>query len=136
MKIIIVAILIMSALFAGCVEIPFKGKDIAFDLKSAELTVKDNDTSSMMIHVANNGKSVIHPVVSFSINSSDKPYLNFSPESYDLGNLRPGEDSGYRIVDVKAHLVAGIETKYEARAEVANNGTVVEKKDILVTVAR
>jgi hypothetical protein len=136
MKIIIVAILMVSILFAGCVENPFKSKDVAFDLKPAEITMKDNETSSVMIHVANNGKSIIHPVVSFGKNSSDTPYLNFSPESYDLGNLRPGEDSGYRIVDLNAHVAAGIETKYQVRAEVANNGTMVDSKDILITVTR
>lgn len=111
-QILVAFILIISILLAGCVQNPFKGKDIAFDLKPAELTMKDNETSSLMIHVANNGKSIIHPVVRFSMNSSDKSYLNFSPGSYDLGNLRPGEDSGYRIVDLKAHVAAGIETKY------------------------
>ncbi len=136
MKIIILAILVVSALFAGCVENPFKGKDVAFDLKSAELTMKDNETSSVMIHVANNGKSIIHPVVNFSMNSSDKPYLNFSPETYDIGNLRPGEDSGYRIVDLQAHVAAGIEAKYQVMAQVSNNGTVVNSKDILITVTR
>ena len=132
----VVFILVIALLFAGCVANPFKGKDVAFDLKPAELAVKDNETSGVMIHIANNGKSVIHPVVSFTKNSSDMPYLNFSPESYDLGNLRPGEDSGYRIVDLKAHLAAGIETKYQVRVEVASNGTVVDSKDILITVTR
>lgn len=136
MKIIIAAILMVSILFAGCVENPLKGKDVAFDLKSGELTMKDNDNSSVMIHVANNGKSIIHPVVSFIMNSSDKPYLNFSPQSYDLGNLRPGEDSGYRIVDLKARVAAGIETKYQVRAQVASSGAVVDSKDILITVTR
>ncbi len=135
MKIIIAAILLVSILFAGCTEIP-KGKDIAFDLRSAELTMKDNENASVMIHVANNGKSVIHPVVSFVTNSSDKPYLTFSPRSYDLGNLRPDEDSGYRIVDLKAHVAAGIETKYQVRVQVENNGVVVDSKDILITVTR
>ncbi len=135
MKLIIVVVLVVSAFF-GCVENPFKGKDIAFDLKSAELTMKDNETSSVMIHVANNGKTEIHPVVNFFMNSSDKPYLNFTPESYDLGNLRPGEDSGYRIVDLKAHVAAGIETKYQVSVQVENNGEVTDSKDILITVTR
>ncbi len=136
MKIIIAAILLVSTLFAGCVDNPLKGKDIAFDLRSEELTMKDNENSSVMIHVANNGKSIIHPVVSFVMNSSDKPYLTFSPQSYDLGNLRPGEDSGYRIVDLKARVAAGIETKYQVRAQVKNNGVVADSKDILITVTR
>ncbi len=39
MKIMIFAILVVSAFF-GCVENHFKGKDVAFDLKSAGIETK------------------------------------------------------------------------------------------------
>ena len=128
-------ILIISILSAGCLsEKPFKGKDVVFDLKPEEITVKNNETGEVKIRVANDGKSVIYPVASFNTNSSDKPYIDFNPASYDLGRLRPGEDSGFRIVEVKARLAAGSEIKYRVRVEVVNNGSVLESRDILITV--
>lgn len=128
-------ILIISILSAGCLsEKPFKGTDVVFDLKPEEITVKNNETGEVKIRVANDGKSVIYPVVSFNANSSDKPYIDFNPASYDLGRLRPGEDSGSRIVEVKARLAAGSEIKYQVRVEVVNNGSVIESRDILITV--
>ncbi len=131
-----VVILIISILFTGCVENPFKGKDTVFELKPDELIVKNDETAAVKIRVANNGNSTIRPVIRFNMNSSDKPYVNFTPESYDMGSLRQGEDSGFRIVDLKARLAAGNEIKYPVRVEVVNGGAVLESKDILITVRR
>ena len=137
-KIFVVLILLMTAVFSGCLS----GKtntpvtDIVFDVKPTELTVKSGDSAQMMIRVTNNGKSVIHPVVRFNMNTTDKIYVTFNPESYDIGNLRPGEDSGFKIVDVKANIAAGTEIKYQVRAQVVYDGRVLESKDILITVTR
>jgi len=137
-KIFVVLILLMMALFSGCLSgktnIPVT--DIVFDIKPTELTVKSGDSAKIMIRVTNNGKSVIHPAVRFNMNTTDKIYVTFNPESYDIGNLRPGEDSGFRIVDVKANIAAGKEIKYQARAQVIYDGRVLESKDILITVTR
>jgi len=124
-------ILIISLLSAGCLS---EGRDVVFDLKPEEITVKNNETGEVKIRVTNDGKSVIYPVAIFNTNSSDKPYIDFNPASYDLGKLRPGEDSGFRIVEVKARLAAGSEIKYKVRVKVVNNGTVIESRDILITV--
>ncbi len=132
-----IVILIISILFTGCIENPIKSKDVTFELKPVELAVKNNESTEVKIRVANNGKSIIHPVVRFNMNSSDKSYVDFSPESYDAGSLRPGEDSGFRIVDIKGRLAAGTEIKYPVRVEVINNnGSVLESRDILITVSR
>lgn len=137
-KIFVVLILLMMALFSGCLSgktnIPVT--DIVFDVKPTELTVKSSDSAKIMIRVTNNGRSVIHPAVRFNMNTTDKIYVTFNPESYDIGNLRPGEDSGFRIVDVKANIAAGKEIKYQARAQVIFDGRVLESKDILITVTR
>ena len=133
----VVGILIIAILFSGCLDPkPFKSKDTVFEMTPEELTLKNGGTSFVKIRVANNGNSVIYPVVRFNMNSSDKPYVNFSHESYNLGSLRPGEDSGFRIVDIKAQLAAGIETKYPVRVQVINNGSVLESKDIVIAVTR
>ena len=137
-KIFVVLILLMTALFSGCLSgktnIPVT--DIVFDIKPTELTVKSGDSAQIMIRVTNNGKSVIHPAVRFNMNTTDKIYVTFNPESYDIGNLRPGEDSGFKIVDVKANIAAGTEIKYQVRAQVIYDGRVLESKDILITVTR
>lgn len=133
----VIGILIIPVLFAGCLDSkPFKSKGTVFEMTPEELTVKNGGTSIVKIRVSNNGNSVIYPVVRFNMNSSDKPYVNFSHESYNLGSLRPGEDSGFRIVDVKARLAAGIESKYPVRVEVINNGSVLESKDLVIDVTR
>lgn len=133
----VIGILIIPILFAGCLDSnPFKSKDTVFEMKPEELAVKNDETSLVKIRVANNGNSVIYPVVRFNMNSSDKPYVNFSHESYNLGSLRPGEDSGFRIVDIKARLAAGIEGKYPVRVEVINNGSVLESKELVIAVRR
>jgi hypothetical protein len=131
----VVAGLIVSILFAGCLsENTFKTKDTVFDIKPGEVTMKNGETGSVMIKVTNNGKSDIHPVVRFSVNSSDSHYVNFNPESYDFGALRPGEDSGFRIVDIRATLAAGTEIKYPAKVELFYNNTVIEGREIIITV--
>lgn len=129
-------ILVISMLFSGCIENIFKSKDVDFDLKPVELTVKNNESAEVKIRVANNGKTTIHPVVRFNTSPADKQYVDFSPVSYDLGNLRPGEDSGFRILNINARLAAGTEIKYTGRAEVVNNGSVLESKELLITVRR
>ncbi len=137
LKIAIVLILLAS-LFAGCLsgstKVPVT--DIVFDVKPAELTVKSQESAQVMIRVTNNGRSSIHPFVRFNMNASDKQYVTFSQESYDIGTLRPGEDSGFRIVDVKASLAAGKEIKYQARAQVIYDGRVLESRDVQITVTR
>lgn len=137
-KLAVFLLLIASILFAGCLS----GKDniqvasSTFDVKPQEVTVKSGENAQIMIRVTNNGKSVIHPIVRFNLNSSDKQYVKFSNESgsYDLGVLRPGEDSGFRIVDFKAELAAGKEVKYQTSAQVIYDGKVLESKDIVITV--
>ncbi len=131
----VVAGLIVSILFGGCLsENTFKTKDTVFEIKPGEVTIKNGETGDVMIRVTNNGKSTIHPVVRFSVNSSDSHYVNFNPESYDFGALRPGEDSGFRIVEIRATLAAGTEIKYPAKSELVYNNTVIEGKEIIITV--
>lgn len=131
----VVAGLIVSILFGGCLsENAIKTKDTVFELKPGEVTMKNGDTGSVMIRVTNNGKSTVHPVARFSLNSSDSHYVNFNPESYDFGALRPGEDSGFRIVEIRATLAAGTEIKYPAKVELVYNNTVIEGKEIIITV--
>ncbi|MFH0904191.1 MAG: hypothetical protein V1854_03270 [Methanobacteriota archaeon] len=137
-KLVIVLLLITSILFAGCLSgkenIPVASSTL--DVKPQEVTVKSGENAQLMIRVTNNGKSVIHPFVRFNLNSSDKKYVKFSNESgsYDMGVLRPGEDSGFRIVDFKAELPAGKEMKYQTSAQVIYDGKVLESKDIVITV--
>jgi len=137
-KLVLVLILITSILFAGCLtgrdDIPVASS--IFDVKPSEVTVKSGENAQVMIRVSNNGKSIIHPFIRFNLNSSDKHYVKFSNESgsYDLGVLRPGEDSGFKIVDFKAELAAGKEMKYQTRAQVINDGKVLETRDIVITV--
>jgi uncharacterized membrane protein len=132
----LVAGLIVSILFSGCLsENAINNKDTAFEIKPPEVTMKNGETGQVMIRVTNNGNSNMHPVVRFSVNSSDSRYVNFKPESYDLGVLRPGEDSGFRIVDIRATLAAGTEIKYPAKVELAYNNTVIEMKEIIITVS-
>ena len=133
----IFVILVVSILLAGCLENnPLKSNDIEFDITPEKIEVKNNEKAELKIRVANNGNSIIHASVRFNMNSSDKQYVDFVPESYDTGTLRPGEDSGFRIVELKARLAAGAEVKYSVRAEVINNGSVLEYRDILITVVR
>jgi len=139
MKTIVIIILLLSALFAGCLSENKKlseDKSIIFEIKPANVTGKDNQVVEVKIYVNNTGKSTIHPVVRFNLNASDKTYVDFSPESYDMGSLRPGEDSGFRIVEVRARLAAGEEIRYPVRAEVINDGAVLESKDMTITVTR
>lgn len=135
---IIIAIMVVSALFAGCLsgKNTSEKKDVTLDLEPPSIDLKSGEAKQVKIRVNNSGVSGINPVVRFNVNSSDKPYLNFTPESYDLGYLRPGEDSGFRLVDVRGTLAAGEETKYHARAQVIYDGKVFDSKDLIVTVAR
>lgn len=135
---IIIAIMVISALFAGCLseKNTQEKKDVILDLEPSSIDLKSGEAKQVKIRVNNSGVSGINPVVRFNVNSSDKPYLNFTPESYDLGYLRPGEDSGFRLVDVRGTLAAGEEIKYHARAQVIYNGKVFDSKDLIVTVAR
>lgn len=133
-----ILLLISSIFFSGCLagrdDIPIAGT--GFDIKPSEVTVKSGENAQVMIRVTNNGKTVIHPFVRFTMNSSDKKYVKFSNESgsYDIGSLRPGEDSGFRIVDFKAELAAGKEMKYQTRAQVIYDGKVFESRDVVITV--
>jgi hypothetical protein len=135
---IIIAIMVVSALFAGCLseKNTQEKKDVILDLEPSSINLKSGEAKQVKIRVNNSGVSGIDPVVRFNVNSSDKPYLNFTPGSYDLGYLRPGEDSGFRLVDVRATLAAGEEIKYHARAQVIYNGKVFDSKDLIVVVAR
>ena len=136
----VAAILTASVLFAGCLSegttVPIK--DTVFEVKPLELTVKSGDSGKIMVRVTNNGKSTFHPVIRFNTNPADKPYIKFSNESgsYDMGDLRPGEDSGFKIVDFRATLAAGREIKYQVRAQLIYGGAVLENKDIVITVTR
>ena len=136
-KIAVVLILIASIFFAGCLakdNIPAVSS--TFDIKPQDVTVKSGENAKVMVRVTNNGNSVIHPFVRFNLNASDKQYVKFSNESgsYDMGALRPGEDSGFRIVDFNAYLAAGKEMKYQTRAQVIFDGKVLESRDIIITV--
>ncbi len=131
----VVAGLIVSILFAGCLsENTINTKNTVFEIKPSEVTMKNGETGSIMIKVTNNGKSNINPIVRFSVNSSDSHYVNFKPESYDFGTLRPGEDSGFRIVEIRATLAAGNEIKYPAKVELVFNSVIMDTKQILITV--
>lgn len=137
-RLTLVLLLIASILFSGCLS----GKEnipaasLTLDVKQQDVTVKSGENAQLMIRVTNSGKSVIHPFVRFNLNASDKQYVKFSNESgsYDIGALRPGEDSGFRIVDFTALLAAGTEMKYQTRAQVIYDGKVLESKDIVITV--
>ena len=134
---IAVLILIASVFFAGCLardNVPAASS--AFDVKPQDVIVKSGENAQVMVRVTNNANSVIHPFVRFNLNASDKQYVKFSNDSgsYDLGALRPGEDSGFRIVDFKAYLAAGKEMKYQTRAQVIYEGKVLESRDIIITV--
>jgi len=136
-KIAVVLLLMASVFFAGCLardSVPAASS--AFDVKPQDMIVKSGENAQVMVRVTNNANSVIHPFVRFNLNSSDKQYVKFSNESgsYDLGALRPGEDSGFRIVDFKAYLAAGKEMKYQTRAQVIYDGKVLESRDIIITV--
>ncbi len=135
---IIIAIMVVSALFAGCLseKNTQEKKDVTLDLEPSSINLKSGEAKQVKVRVNNSGVSGINPVVRFNVNSSDKQYLNFTPGSYDLGYLRPGEDSGFRLVDVRGTLAAGEEIKYHARAQVIYNGKVFDSKDLIVTVAR
>jgi len=109
-KIAVVLLLMASVFFAGCLardSIPAASS--GFDVKPQDVIVKSGENAHVMVRVANNANYVIHPFVRFNLNASDKQYVKFSNESgsYDLGTLRPGEDTGFRIVDFKAYLAAG-----------------------------
>ena len=131
----VVAGLIVSIFFAGCLsENAIKTKYSVFEIKPGDVTIKNGETGDVMIRVTNNGKSTIHPVARFRVNSSDSRYVNFTPASYDFGTLRPGEDSGFRIVNIRATLAAGTEIKYPAKVELTFDKAVVESKEILITV--
>ncbi len=138
MKIIIVAVLIVSALFAGCLseKNTISKKDIILDIEPSNIKMKNGETKQIKVRVNNPGESSIYAVIRFNINSSDKPYLNFNPENYSIGSLRPGEDSGFKIVDIRANLAAGEEIRYKARAQVIHDGRIIENKDIVITVVR
>ncbi|VVB85396.1 Uncharacterised protein [uncultured archaeon] len=134
----VVLIFLSAIFFSGCIsgsDIPASGT--GFEVKPSEVAVKSGENAQVMIRVTNNGKSVIHPFVRFNLNSSDKKYVKFSNVngSYDIGVLRPGEDSGFKIVDFKADLAAGREMKYQTRAQVIYNGAVLESRDIIITVS-
>lgn len=136
-KIAVVLFLIASISFSGCLakdNIPAASS--TFDIKPQDVTVKSGENAQVMIRVTNNGNSIIHPFVRFNLNTSDKQYVKFSNESgsYDMGVLRPGEDSGFRIVDFKAYLAAGKEMKYQTLAQVIYDGKVLESRDIIITV--
>lgn len=136
-KIAFVLFLMASVFFAGCLardNIP--AATSAFDVKPQDVIVKSGENAQVMVRVTNNANSAIHPFVRFNLNASDKQYVKFSNDSgsYDLGALRPGEDSGFRIVDFKAYLAAGKEMKYQTRAQVINDGKVLESRDIIITV--
>ncbi len=135
---IIIAIMVVSALFAGCLseKNTQEKKYVTLDLEPSSISLKSGGVKQVKIRVNNSGVSGVSPVVRFNVNSSDKQYLNFTPGSYDLGYLRPGEDSGFRLVDVRGTLAAGEEIKYHARAQVIYDGKVFDSKDLIVTVAR
>src|SRR3972149_5471957 len=120
--IVAVVFILISSLFAGCLSgnTEKSSGEIVFEVKPSEVSVKNGSMAELKIRVTNNGKSPIHPYVHFNMNSSDKLYLEFLPESYDIGNLRPGEDSGWRIVDIKGRLAAGKEIKYQVNAQGIN----------------
>lgn len=141
MKIILVAILIISALFAGCVS-PENNtlikKDVILDIEPSNIKIKNGEVKQIKIRVNNSGESNILALVRFNINESDRQYLNFTPESYNTGVLRPGEDSGRRNVDIKASLPAGNNITYLVRVETVDNnkGVVIDSKDMTITVER
>jgi len=140
MKILIVVILIISALFAGCLSeknTPVN-KDAILDIEPSNIKVKNGEVKQIQIRVNNAGESNIDAVVRFNINVSDRPYIHFTPESYNAGTLRPGEDSGHRNVEVKAYLPAGSNITYPVIVEAVDNnkGEVIDTKDLTITVER
>jgi len=140
MKIIIVAILIISALFAGCLseENTLIKKAVILDIEPSNIKVKNGEVKQIKIRVNNSGESDIEAVVRFNINASDRQYLNFTPESYNAGILRPGEDSGRRNIDIRAYLPAGSNITYPVIVEAVDNnkGVVIESKYLTITVER
>jgi len=140
MKILIVAILVVSALFAGCLseKNTTVNKNVILDIEPSNIKVKNGEVKQIKIRVNNAGDSNIDAVVRFNIKASDKQYLNFTPESYNVGILRPGEDSGRRNVDIKAYLPAGSNITYPVIVEAVdkNKGTVIDSKELTITVGR
>ncbi len=140
MKIIIVAILIISALFAGCLseKNSSENKDVVLEIEPSNIKAKNGEIKQIKIRVNNSGESNIYALVRFNINSSDKPYLNFTPENYTLGNLGPGEDSGRRNVNIRAYLPAGSNITYPVRVEAVDNnkGVIIDSKELTITVER
>lgn len=138
-KITLFLIFILAAsLFSGCVSEKINNplKDVSFDVKPAEITVRDGASAELKIKVANTGKTNIHPYVRFNKNASDSQYMDITPQNYDLGILRPGEDSGFRIVNVKGRLAAGKEIKYQVRAQLVYDEKVIDVRDIVITVTK
>lgn len=140
MKIIIVAILIISALFAGCLseKNSSENKDVVLEIEPSNIKAKNGEVKQIKIRVNNTGDSNIDAVVRFKINDSDRPYLNFTPERYSTGILRPGEDSGRRNVDIRAYLPAGSNITYPVTVEAVDNnkGVIIDSKDMTITVER
>lgn len=140
MKIIIVAILVISALFAGCLSeknTPVN-KNAILDIEPSIIKVKNGEVKQIKIRLNNSGESDIDAVVRFNINPYDRQYLNFTPESYNIGILHSGEDSGRRNVDIRAYLPAGSNITYPVRVEAVDNnkGVVIDSKDMTITVER
>ncbi len=141
-RLAVVLLLISSIIFSGClagrdnITNTTPAGDAVLEFRQQELAVKSGEDSQISIRVTNNGKSVIHPLVRFNLNSTDKQYVKFSNESgsYDMGVMRPGEDSGFRIVDFRAELAAGKEMKYQIPVQVAYDGKVLDSRDIVITV--
>jgi len=140
MKILIVAILVVSALFAGCLseKNTTVNKNVILDIEPSNIKVKNGEVKQIKIRVNNAGDSNIDAVVRFNIKASDRQYLNFTPESYNAGILRSGEDSGRRNVDIKAYLPAGSNITYPVIVEAVdkNKGTVIDSKELTITVGR
>ena len=140
MKILIVVILIISALFAGCLseKNTLVNKNVILDIEPSNINIKNGEVKQIQILVNNAGESSIDAVVRFKINAPDRPYLNFTPESYNSGILRPGEDSGHRNVDIRAYIPAGSNITYPVRVEAVDNnkGVVIDSKELTITVER
>lgn len=137
-KISVIVALATIISLSGCLSendiIP--GKGVHFDIKPSAITVKSGDSEQFKVRVTNNGNSTIRPFLRFNMNSSDKQYVRFDPASYDFGSLRPGEDSGFRIVDIKADIAAGNEIKYTFNAELVYENEVHETKEFTMTVKK
>lgn len=136
-KLAVVLLLLSSIFFSGCLSSDIPASGAGFEIKPSEVTVKNGENGQVMIRVTNNGKSIIHPFVRFNMNATDKKFVKFSNESgsYDIGVLRPGEDSGFKIVDFRAELAAGKKIDYPARAQLIYDGKVLESRDIIITVS-